>query len=75
MHKQYRVNFTLLIGLVVGTLVASGAAFGLWKFQIERNAGSLITSAKEAEEKGEIREAASDYANYLSIRPDDDEFA
>jgi cellulose synthase operon protein C len=71
--QQYRVNYTLLIALVIGTLVASGAAFGLWKFQINRNAGSLITSAHEYENQGDIRKAAADYANYLSIRPDDDE--
>ena len=36
--QQYRLNYTLLIGLAVGTLVASGAVYGLWKFQIEQSA-------------------------------------
>ena len=45
--QQYRVNYPLLIGLVVGTLVCSGAVFGLWKFQMEHKSGWLISEAKK----------------------------
>ena len=45
--QQYRVNYPLLIGLIVGTLVTSGAVFGLWKFQMERKSGWLIGEAKK----------------------------
>ena len=70
--QQYRVNFGLLIGLIVGTLVVSVATYGLWKFQINRNAGSLIAAGEEAQKEGDLLTAVREYGNYLSIRPDDD---
>lgn len=69
--QQYRVNFPLLIGLIVGTLVTSGAVFGLWKFQMERKSGWLIGEAKKAREAGKVRDAARFYRQYLSIHRDD----
>jgi tetratricopeptide (TPR) repeat protein len=70
--QQYRVNYPLLIGLVVGTLVCSGAVFGLWKFQIERKSGWLITEAEKAREAGDERRAVEYYGQYLSIQNDDE---
>ena len=49
--QQYRVNYGLLIGLIVGTLVVSVATFGLWRYQINRNAGSLIAAAEKRKKK------------------------
>jgi tetratricopeptide (TPR) repeat protein len=69
--QQYRVNYSLLIGLLVGTLVCSGAVYGLWKFQMERKSGWLISEAKKAREAGETRDAAQFYRHYLSIHSDD----
>ena len=71
--QQYRVNYVLLIGLLVGSLITLVAAYSLWKFQINRNAGSLIEAATKAQEEGDLRAAAQDYGNYLSIRPKDEE--
>lgn len=71
--QQYRVNFGLLIGLIVATLVLIGGAFGVHHFQLSRNAGILIETAQAAQQKGDLSKAADEYANYLSIRPDDDE--
>ena len=70
--QQYRVNYGLLIGLVVGTLVLSVATFGLWKYQVSRNAGSLIATGEKAQQDGDLRTAVRDFGNYLSIRPGDD---
>src|SRR5262245_48114723 len=71
--QQYRVNYTLLIGLIVGTLVVSAATFGLHRFQLNRNADALIASAEQAEKEGDLRSAAQDYTDYLSIRRDDED--
>src|SRR3972149_1754159 len=71
--QQYRVNYGLLVGLLVGSLIVSGAAYALWRFQIDRKAGALIAVATTALEEDDYRAAAQAYSNYLSIRPKDDE--
>lgn len=71
--QQYRVNYPLLIGLVVGTLVCSGAVFGLWKFQMEHKSGWLISAAKKAQQEKKLKEATEFYSQYLSIHAEDKE--
>src|SRR3990172_1144243 len=71
--QQYRVNYVLLSGMVVGMLVVTAATYVLWRFQINRNAGTLIATAAEAQKAGDLRAAAHEYQNYLSIRPKDNE--
>ena len=70
--QQYRVNYPLLIGLVVGTFVCSGAVYGLWRFQIERKSGWLIREAEEAREAGDVRRAVEYYGQYLSIQKNEE---
>lgn len=70
--QQYRVNYPLLIGLIVGTLVCSGAVYALWKFQIDRKSGWLIAEAEKAHKAGDLGEARRYYAQYLTIRNDDE---
>ncbi|MEX0612829.1 MAG: tetratricopeptide repeat protein, partial [Pirellulales bacterium] len=67
--QQYRVNYSLLIGLVIGTLVCSGAVFGLWRFQIGRKSGWLVSEAERAVKAGDYREATKYYWQYLTIHP------
>jgi cellulose synthase operon protein C len=72
--QQYRVNYSLLIGLVVGTLVFSGAVYGVWRFQIERKSGWLISEARRAKEGGDfksLKSATEFYTQYLSIHKQD----
>ena len=69
--QQYRLNYPLLIGLIVGSVFATGAVYLIHKYQVNRNADVLMTSAAEAESQGKHQEAAEAYGNYLSIRPDD----
>ncbi len=71
--QQYRVNFGLLIGLVVGTLLVSAATYGLWLFQINRNADTLIAAGEKSQQAGDLHTAAREFGNYLSIKPDNDE--
>ncbi len=71
--QQYRVNFPLLIGLIVGSVICSGAVYVLWKFQIERKSGWLISEADKSMADGKVREAVQYYGQYMSIHPEDDE--
>ena len=66
--QQYRINFPLVIGLIVGSLVTSAAVYGLWSYQIDRNADALIVAAEQAEADGDLKTAAHQYGYYLSIR-------
>ncbi len=71
--QQYRFNYPLFIGLVVGTLVCSSAVYGLWRFQIGRKSDWLITEAEKAREAGNFKEAVRYYWQYLTIHPKDGE--
>ena len=70
--QQYRLNYPLLIGMIVGFVFVSAAVFFIHKYQIDRNANALITEATDFETQGKHHDAADAYGNYLSIRPEDD---
>jgi tetratricopeptide (TPR) repeat protein len=67
--QRYRVNYVLLIALVVGFFASSGAAYGLWKFQVNRNAVRLLAKADAAEASGELEEAYKSLDQYVQFRP------
>jgi tetratricopeptide (TPR) repeat protein len=71
--QQYRVNFRLLIGLTVGLVIISAATYGLHKYQVDRNADSLIAAGEKSQKDGDLDEAIREYSNYLSVRSDDQE--
>ncbi len=71
--QQYRVNYTLLIGLLIGSVITSGAVYGLWKFQIGRKSSVLLADAEQAIKDGDNRRAVEYYRQYLSIHPADNE--
>ena len=71
--QQYRVNFPLLIGLAIGIFVSSGAVYALWKFQIERRSGTLITEAEKAHDAGKLNDAVQYLSQYVKIKPGDTE--
>ena len=69
--ERYRVNYTLLIGLVVGAVVLGGGGYVLLGIQASRNADSLLRQADEAEAAGEVREARGFLYKYTQLREDD----
>lgn len=69
--QEYRINYTLLIGLIVGTLVCSGAIYGLHKFQNSRQSGWLIAEAEKSIAEKNYRNAVQYYQQYITIHPDD----
>ena len=71
--QEYRINYTLLIGLIVGTLICSGAIYGIHKFQNSRQSGWLISEAEKAIAEKNYRAAAQYYQQYISIHNKDNE--
>ncbi len=67
-----KLNVKLLVGLVVGSVVALGGVYFLHKWQVRRNANSLFTRAQKAEEKGEYDEAMKLYLRFVQHKKDDD---
>ncbi len=69
--QRYRVNYTLLISLLVGAVVTAGALFGVWRYQLDRNAGALLEQSVKAEDEGNLREAAGNLYQYITMRRED----
>src|SRR4051812_34170289 len=69
--QEYRINYTLLIGLIVGLFVCSGAIYGVHKFQNDRQSGWLISEAEKSIAEKNYRDAAQFYQQYITIHNDD----
>jgi tetratricopeptide (TPR) repeat protein len=69
--QEYRINYTLLIGLLVGTLVCSGAIYGIHKLQTARQSGWLLSEAEKANSEKDFRDAVLNYQQYVTIHTDD----
>ncbi len=68
-RKRLRVG--LLLGLLGAIVVLTVAVFALHRYQVNRNAGGLVSLAREKLDKGRTDEALGLFARYLSYRPDD----
>jgi tetratricopeptide (TPR) repeat protein len=66
-----KLNTKLLLGLLLGTLFATGAVFGVHHFQYGRIADSLLWQAQRAEEQGQVRRQARYLQRYLEFNPKD----
>ncbi len=66
-----KLNTKLLLGLLLGSLVATGAVFGVHHFQYDRIADSLLWQARRAEEQGQVRRQARYLQRYLEFNPKD----
>jgi tetratricopeptide (TPR) repeat protein len=69
--QRYRVNFPLLIGLVVAFVTAAPASYGLWKFQVNRNATRLLEEADAAEKSGDAKATYEALRQYTRLRNED----
>jgi len=68
-----RINFKLLLVLMVGAVVAAGGIVLLRRLQIYRNAEGKQQLAKERLAEGKAAEALDLLGQYVSLRPGDDE--
>lgn len=66
-----RVNYRLLLGLIIGLAVLGGAVLGLHRLQVNRNAGNLAALARQRLKQGKTGEALGLFARYLGLRPND----
>jgi cellulose synthase operon protein C len=66
-----KLNTKLLLGLLLATLLTTGAVFGIHYFQYDRIAESLLWQARRAEEQGQIRRQARYLQRYLEFNPKD----
>lgn len=71
--QRYRVNYHLLIGLGVGSLVVAVAAYFLWSWQVSRKATWFKEDAKLLQAEGKKEEAFDQLFKYVQFRPDEDE--
>jgi tetratricopeptide (TPR) repeat protein/Tfp pilus assembly protein PilF len=69
--RMRKLNTKLLLGLLLGSLVATGAVFGVHHFQYGRIAESLLWQARRAEEQGQVRRQARYLQRYLEFNPKD----
>jgi tetratricopeptide (TPR) repeat protein len=71
--QRYRVNFPLLIGLVVAFVTAAPASYALWKFQVNRNADRLLEAAAAAEASGDAEKTYDALDQYVKLRSEDED--
>ena len=71
--QRYRVNYPLLIGLVVAFVTAAPASYALWKFQVNRNADRLLEAASAAEASGDAEKTYDALDQYVKLRSQDED--
>jgi tetratricopeptide (TPR) repeat protein len=66
-----KINAKVLLGLLLGSLFATGAVFGIHRFQYDRIADSLLWQARRAEEQGQVKKQARYLQRYLEFHNKD----
>lgn len=64
--QRYRINYTLLVALFVGLIVAAGVVYGAWVLQTNRNAGNLLARANQTQDEAETIKLLE---TYVGMRP------
>jgi tetratricopeptide (TPR) repeat protein len=67
------VNLRALVVVLVAGMVLGGTAYATHRFQVKRNARSLLAQADQAEEEGRLTQAADYVWQYLGMTPSDNE--
>lgn len=71
--QRYRVNYHLLIGLFVGSIVASVALYFLWRWQLDRKAVWYRERSQAALEEDNQLEAFEYLEKFVKLRTDDNQ--
>jgi len=71
--KRRRLNLKLLAGLLLGSLGLAVAVWVVHRLQVQRNARHLLQLAEDAEELGELRDAAGHLHRYVNLRREDEQ--
>lgn len=65
-----RLNLKLLITLLVVAAVVTGGAYGVWRFQMKRNAQNYLVWATDKHKEGNIEDEAQNLKRYLNYDRD-----
>ncbi|MCA9239241.1 MAG: hypothetical protein KDA37_03540, partial [Planctomycetales bacterium] len=68
--QRYHVNVPFLVSLLIGAVLLVVLGGGLWYWQDQRNAGTLLTLAEEAKAEGDDYAYAWNLYRYVRKRPD-----
>lgn len=68
-----RINFKLLLVLMLGAVMAAGGVYLVRRFQLSRNAEGKRQLAQERLAEGKVAEAMDLLGQYVYMRPGDDE--
>jgi predicted Zn-dependent protease len=71
--QRYRVNYKLLIGIFVGSVVLAITLFFLRNWQVSRKAGYYRANARTAKDEGKPEEAFETLLKYVQLRRNEDE--
>lgn len=71
--QQYRINYKLLIGLFVGSLVLMVTLWQVWKWQVSRKASWYRDIAVEARENDDLLKAFEYQQKFAKLRKADEE--
>ena len=66
-----QINVKLVVILMLVVVLGGGGIFALNRWQVSRNAGSLLTRAEDALDEGNKSEALQLLSRYVGMRPDD----
>ena len=69
--QRYRINYKLLIGLIIGIPLGLAALIPIWSCQVEENATWFMARAEEAIEQDDLRKALQYLEYYVKFRPDE----
>lgn len=68
--QRYQVNVPFLVTLLIGAVLIVVLGGGLWYWQDQRNAGTLLTLAEEAKAEGNEYDYAWNLYRYVRKRPE-----
>lgn len=71
--QRYRINYRLLIGLFVGSLVLSISLHFVWKWRVSSKANWYREHSQAALDSGNTLEAFDFLGKFVKLRPDDEE--
>jgi tetratricopeptide (TPR) repeat protein len=71
--QRYRVNYKLLIGIFVGSVVLAVSLFFLRNWQVSRKADYYRVNAQTAKDEGKLEEAFETLLKYVQLRRNEPE--
>jgi tetratricopeptide (TPR) repeat protein len=66
-----KLNLAFLVGLVAVIVLLSGATYAVHEYQVQRNAVTLLDSARRAEAENKLAKAAEFLNQYLNLKRED----